>query len=269
MEEIEIHVLKRWWLVFLVCLILLATPAFAEAYGNHLFVELGRRMSDTVAQEVPEVGRDIMVFTPVGEEKAEEEEESSDLVYALCLFSGPRMDANGKRYVFTKGDLIQVKPEDGQYLFVHPDIEGLYLFDQDITAVSRLSYVRDAEENMGKREDRNRMMDFAFAQLGKPYVWGGNGPEVYDCSGFTKACYATWGKSLPRTSEEQACESTLIAPEMMEPGDLVFFNNLGHVGIYVGDGLFIHASSSAGWRQVRLQAFSDYGLPLERVGRVE
>lgn len=85
-------------------------------------------------------------------------------------------------------------------------------------------------------------LDFAFSQIGKPYIWGSGGPEGYDCSGLTAAAFASAGVTLPRTSGAQASVGTPVSVSDLAPGDLVFFGSpIYHVGIYVGDGLMVHA----------------------------
>jgi cell wall-associated NlpC family hydrolase len=87
----------------------------------------------------------------------------------------------------------------------------------------------------------------AMGFLGLPYKRGGNSFDTgFDCSGFVKALYAqTLGKVLPRSAAEQAAQTTKIESTDLQPGDLVFFNTMrrafSHVGIYVGDGKFIHS----------------------------
>ncbi|QGU93835.1 glycoside hydrolase [Clostridium bovifaecis] len=86
---------------------------------------------------------------------------------------------------------------------------------------------------------------YASEFLGTPYVWGANGPETFDCSGFTKYVYAHFGVRLPRVSRDQAEVGTYVEKGDLQPGDLVFFKKGGapvhHVGIYVGNGSYIHA----------------------------
>lgn len=92
------------------------------------------------------------------------------------------------------------------------------------------------------------IVNFARAQLGKPYVFGGNGPSVWDCSGLTKAAYARVGIHLPRTSEEQSTVGTRVSLSDLRKGDLVFWGLPGlafHVGIYVGGGKIIAAQNPA------------------------
>ncbi|MEW2318327.1 C40 family peptidase [Streptomyces bauhiniae] len=83
---------------------------------------------------------------------------------------------------------------------------------------------------------------FATAQLGKPYVWGAEGPDSFDCSGLTSQAWADAGTPIPRTSQEQWKQLPHVDVTEMRPGDLViYFADATHVGMYVGDGKIIHA----------------------------
>ena len=89
----------------------------------------------------------------------------------------------------------------------------------------------------------------AKSHLGKTYEWGANGPSTFDCSGFTKAVFAQYGITIPRVSTEQAKAGKMIPRNYLNKGDLIFFDSkksskVSHVGIYLGNGAFIHASSS-------------------------
>ncbi|GAA1934690.1 C40 family peptidase [Streptomyces sodiiphilus] len=82
----------------------------------------------------------------------------------------------------------------------------------------------------------------AQSKLGSPYVYGSPGPNSFDCSGLTSWAFAQAGISLPRTSQAQANVGTRVSRDQLQPGDLVFFyGDLGHVGIYSGNGQMIHS----------------------------
>ncbi len=88
---------------------------------------------------------------------------------------------------------------------------------------------------------------YAKSKLGDPYVWGATGPDSFDCSGLTSAAWAYAGVQIPRTSEEQYSGlSRFYSASQLQPGDLIFFegNPPGHVAIYVGGGMYIHAPHS-------------------------
>ncbi len=81
---------------------------------------------------------------------------------------------------------------------------------------------------------------------GTPYVYGASGPSSFDCSGFTSYVYRQHGVNLPRTSFSQANAGTYVPRSQLQAGDLIILNGGGHVGIYTGNGQFIHASTSRG-----------------------
>ncbi|WP_411101603.1 NlpC/P60 family protein [Streptomyces sp. cmx-4-9] len=83
---------------------------------------------------------------------------------------------------------------------------------------------------------------YATAQIGKPYVWGAEGPGSFDCSGLTSQAWRAAGKGIPRTSQEQLRLLPKVALKDMRPGDLIiYFDDASHVGMYVGDGAMVHA----------------------------
>ncbi|MFF3160066.1 NlpC/P60 family protein, partial [Streptomyces sp. NPDC057910] len=87
-----------------------------------------------------------------------------------------------------------------------------------------------------------RALTYAIEQIGKPYVWGAEGPESYDCSGLTSQAWAHAGHSIPRTSQEQWAELPHIALTSLRPGDLVvYFPKATHVAMYLGGGLVVQA----------------------------
>ena len=103
-------------------------------------------------------------------------------------------------------------------------------------------------------------IEFARAEIGKPYVYGASGPDAYDCSGLTMAAWGAAGVSLPHYSGAQYSRLPKVPLDAMQPGDLVFWGSGGsrHVGLYVGNGLMIHAPHTGD--VVRIAAV--YGRPV-------
>lgn len=85
-------------------------------------------------------------------------------------------------------------------------------------------------------------VDYATTQIGKPYEWGAEGPDSYDCSGLTSQAWASAGKPIPRTSQEQWKQLKHVDIKDMRPGDLIiYFDDASHVAMYLGDGAIVHA----------------------------
>ncbi|MGW3628362.1 NlpC/P60 family protein, partial [Streptomyces sp. NPDC000880] len=97
----------------------------------------------------------------------------------------------------------------------------------------------------GKRtptREGGRALEYAVEQIGKPYVWGAEGPQSYDCSGLTSRAWAQAGREIPRTSQEQWAELPKVSLRSLRPGDLViYFPKATHVAIYLGDGKVVQA----------------------------
>lgn len=111
-------------------------------------------------------------------------------------------------------------------------------FASDVSAHYKAVMVGQAYEGQGDTEVAQKIVEAAYSQLGVPYVWGGTTPNVgLDCSGFTQYCHRVAGISIPRTSGPQGAGGMQVSEP--RPGDICYHE--GHVGIYIGDGLRIHA----------------------------
>jgi cell wall-associated NlpC family hydrolase len=86
-----------------------------------------------------------------------------------------------------------------------------------------------------------KAIDFALAQLGEPYKWGGTGPGAWDCSGLVQGAYRAAGVSLPRVVGPQMAAGKSIPMSQLQPGDLVAYGSMAHIGIYLGHGRVVHA----------------------------
>lgn len=113
------------------------------------------------------------------------------------------------------------------------------------------SYTGDASGNAGSA------LDFAYAQVGLPYVYGGTGPDGYDCSGLVQAAWRSAGVDLPRTTYAQAEVGQRITDRgALQPGDIMFFSGMGHNGLYAGDDQMVHAPRTG--RNIEVVGLSAY-----------
>ena len=127
---------------------------------------------------------------------------------------------------------------------------------------SSTSSKNDSDTNVSK--SASALISYAKKFLGKPYVWGAQGPNSFECSGFTYYVFKNSANiTLPRTSKDQSTYGTTVSKKNLKVGDLVFFDtsgsnsgNVSHVGIYIGSNQFIHASSSKG--KVVISDFNNY-----------
>ena len=149
--------------------------------------------------------------------------------------------------------------EDGWFKISYNDVTGYVSSD----------YIATCKDSTGLRADStasdvlgNQIIAYAEQFLGVPYVWGGNGPKSFDCSGFTKYVMNHFGYEINRTASAQSTNGVSISRSELQPGDLVFFHTFSsyvyitHVGIYAGNGQFIHASSTNGITYSSM--YSDY-----------
>jgi cell wall-associated NlpC family hydrolase len=86
-----------------------------------------------------------------------------------------------------------------------------------------------------------KAVSYAYGKIGKPYVYAADGPNSFDCSGLTMAAWAAAGKSLPHNAAAQYSATSRVSRSQLQPGDLVFYRGLAHVGLYVGGGMIIDA----------------------------
>lgn len=128
-------------------------------------------------------------------------------------------------------------------------IEGIY----SIPIVLNEEIIEKVEkvEKVEKISKESEIISTAIAFLDIPYIWAANGPTSFDCSGFTKYVFKEHGLTIPRYSGHQAKVGTKVTYAELKVGDLVFFDTdkkykkkVNHVGIYIGDNKFIHASSA-------------------------
>ena len=157
---------------------------------------------------------------------------------------------------------VKVLGESGEWYKVKfKDKEGYIrkdlLSDKKIEETNRSNAKRNIDKNnvietSSNQNKGNQIVSYAKQYLGAPYVYGGSGSKSFDCSGFTMYAYKHFGYDLRHSAVAQSKLGTKVEKENLQPGDLVFFldyetmDGIGHCGIYIGDGNFIHASSGSG-----------------------
>ena len=124
---------------------------------------------------------------------------------------------------------------------------------ESATTVSSVTTQTTTESTAEETSKGQEIVEYAKQYLGCPYVYGGSGDKSFDCSGFTMYVYKKFGYTLSHSAIAQSKVGTYIAKEDLQAGDLVFFldyetmDGIGHCGIYIGNGEFIHASSGSGY----------------------
>ena len=141
---------------------------------------------------------------------------------------------------------VQYRGETG---YISPDYVSIVPYKATATASAPVAVSTSSGSASTASGTRQQIIDYAAKFLGCKYVYGGNTPSGFDCSGYVKYVFKHFGVELTRTSANQYANSVKIKKSELKIGDLVFFSQnagsskVGHVGIYVGGGQFIHAAA--------------------------
>jgi len=158
-----------------------------------------------------------------------------------------------------KNTYVAVKDfKEGWYNVITADDKEGWMHQDFVTIVFDKNSSREISRNLATRSATLlTIVDYAKKYIGTPYKWASSGPSSFDCSGFTSFIFKQFGIKLLRTSVTQSKTGEELTKENLGMGDLVFFDTSGvnngkisHVGIYIGDGEFIHASSGKNARKV-------------------
>jgi len=134
--------------------------------------------------------------------------------------------------------------------------------NEDIDNPNEPKGIDKADVDESSSDSRQQIVAYAKKFLGVRYVYGGNTPSGFDCSGYVKYVMSHFGINLERVASSQACQGKRVSRSELMPGDLVFFdtngggNYINHAGMYIGNGLFIHASSGRSNRRVVISDLS-------------
>lgn len=164
--------------------------------------------------------------------------------------------------VLNTNEQVKVTGEDGDWYIVSINGKKAYiskslLSSKKVETTSRSStsvqttteQATETTTTTASNPNGEAIVAYAKTFLGYPYVYGNNGPNSFDCSGFVQYVYKHFGYSLSRSSKTQANDGVAVSKSNLQPGDIIIFKNsaqteIGHVGIYIGDNQFIHASNS-------------------------
>lgn len=141
----------------------------------------------------------------------------------------------------------------GTVLQILETTDGWYKIESGYVSADYVKQIDAAEAAASAASSgfASEVVSYAKQYLGYPYVYGGSSPRGFDCSGFVRYVYSHFGYNLNRTASSQMDNGAAVSMAELQPGDLVFFKKSGssasrasHVGIYIGGGQFIHASTS-------------------------
>ena len=168
-------------------------------------------------------------------------------------------NSSGILGLIPNGATVELLEQEGEwYLTNYSGFMG-YIHSDYVEVTKEISpIVTDGEDSMSAvsaaaaaEAARAEVANLACEFIGARYVYGGASPSGFDCSGFTLYIYKQFGFSLPHSATSQLAYGEEVAKEDLKPGDLVFFRDTSitrkaasHVGVYIGDGQFVHASSS-------------------------
>lgn len=163
---------------------------------------------------------------------------------------------NFRKEPSTEAEVIATIPADSDITILGTEGEWYKILynDQEGWIVARCVDRVTSTSRSGTNSVAKKVVELAKQQLGKKYVWGGNGPSTFDCSGLTKYVYGKVGVTLERVSYNQATQGIKVDKSKLQIGDLVFFSGINassssakvsHVGIYIGNGEFLHAANSS------------------------
>lgn len=213
--------------------IMLYTTAFAtevEVAANDQNIEATLQTEDQVEIEAHVQESEIIEESTV--------KKGTVTVDILNVRSGPSTETEklGKLSLGTVVDILS-------------EAKGWYEINfESKTAYISAEYIRIIDNTLtGLQIAGISIVDYAKAYLGTPYAYGGNTPSGFDCSGYVQYVMANFGITMPRSSTEQYSIGVRVDKSQLMPGDLVYFKyskssyRLNHVGIYVGDGNFIHS----------------------------
>ena len=184
------------------------------------------------------------------------------------------LTAEKKRQADLKAQIDKKLAETKALLAQLTEEQRAALAQADGPSVAPSSYSKGSNSSVGvtvsgeANERATAAAQWAISKVGNSsYVWGGSGPNGFDCSGLMMASYRTVGVSLPHSSAAQARMGRAVSLNELRPGDLLFwYSPIHHVSMYIGNGMMVHAANSR--LDLRIQSVSSYGAPFAGARRI-
>lgn len=173
-------------------------------------------------------------------------ESATQEVVGLGIVGGTPV--NGVYYLNPKGTTSR---QEAIVMFLRSFKNAQMFLNTTWLTEEQVKELEQAAEEEAASSEAAQLVAYALSFVGCDYVFGGNGPKVFDCSGFTKYVYAHFGYSINRVANDQNKNGVAVSYSQLQPGDLICFSNtyssnvpITHVGIYIGDGKMVHAANS-------------------------
>ena len=182
-------------------------------------------------------------------------------------------EAKDNWYKITYGQSIAFLCADYVVLNTIPNYVEEFTYTAPDSNTDNLIYT-DIPSYVGSQIKGEILVENAKAYIGTPYVYGGMSPSGFDCSGFVKFCYLLMGVDINRVSYDQAKNGYEVPKDSMKPGDILCFvssvggNHIGHTGIYVGNGYFIHSPREGYNVEIIPLTYGTYTQRLTNVRRI-
>ncbi len=254
----------------------LAINLYKALSGKEVSVQYNSPFSDTKDEDVVFANKIGIVYgtgdgTFLPDETATREEVSVILFRTLKAARSGQDYIARNEYMFSDNNMISVWAKEAVYYMHSVQIvngvgDNKFNPQNETSCEESIIFVKRIFEKSGSKSVQNldrdkdtpsrgeqqstadKLRTLIPNEMGKPYLWGGSGPDSFDCSGLVYYLYGKLDIKLPRVAASQASAGTYVAKENLIYGDLVFFardgRNINHVGIYVGNGQFVHAPQS-------------------------
>ncbi len=208
---------------------------------------------------------------------------------ALNVRSMPTTESESMGLIPTDAEVIILSAQDNWYRIYYGGKEAYVCADYiiltetnvemelpDITASTGVVPVSNGyiPSYTGSTVPGEALIELSKQYIGTPYVYGGMSPQGFDCSGFVKYCYSLMGVELNRVARDQALNGIEVPVDQMLPGDIICFadsvggSQIGHSGLYVGNGYFIHSPRTGYTVEIVSLSETSYGNRIKNVRRV-